>query len=315
MSILISGSLAYDYIMDFPGSFKDHIMPENIHILNVSFGVEKLTKSWGGTAGNIAYNMKLIGGNPIIVSSVGSDGGEYLRRLRKLGIKTNYIISTNKVMTASCHITTDADDNQISAFYNGSTIMAGNIRIKDIKEKLSLAIISPIKKEVMLRQLAMCEDLGIETAFDPGQQITSFSRNDLKKAINSSSFVLGNDYEIKLMQKVSGWNKKEILKKVKFLITTLGKRGSMIETEKNKKVDIMPCRVAVIKDPTGAGDAYRAGFFVGYEKGYDLRTCGQMGSVAASYAVETTGTQEHNFTLGNFIKRYKKTYKEAIILK
>jgi len=310
MPILISGALAYDHIMDFPGRFKDHIMPENIHILNVSFGVEKLQRSWGGTAGNIAYTMKLIGGDPIIVSAIGRDGDEYLNRLRKLEIKTDYIQRDKKLMTASCYITTDIDDNQITAFYNGPTILAGNIEIKDIKEKLILAIISPIKKEVMLKQLEECKVLGIESVFDPGQQITSFNKEELRKAIDKSSFVFGNDYEIKLMEKCSGWSKKEILSKVKVLVTTFGKRGSAIETKKNGRIDVGSCIVSEVKDPTGAGDAYRAGFFVGYEKEYDLKTCGQMGSVAASYAIEAIGTQEHYFTPDNFIKRYKKAYNE-----
>lgn len=314
MPILVSGALAYDHIMDFPGRFKDHIMPENIHILNVSFAVEKLQRSWGGTAGNIAYNMKLMGGNPIIVSAVGKDGDEYLNRLRKLDIKADYVRHDKEIMTASCYITTDIDDNQITAFYNGPTILAGNVKVKDIKEKLSLAIMSPIKKEVMLKQLEECKSLGIESVFDPGQQITSFSRNDLRKAINNSTFVFGNDYEIKLMEKCSGWSKKEILKKEKVLVTTLGKRGSLIEAEKGKKIDIKPCKVKIIKDPTGAGDAYRAGFFVGYEKGCELKTCGQMGSVTASFVIEAIGTQEHYFTIDDFIKRYEKAYNEPLRL-
>ncbi len=314
MSILISGSLAYDNIMDFSGLFRDHIMPENIHILNVSFGVEKLKRSWGGNAGNIAYMMKLIGGDPIIVSAVGKDGNEYIERLNKLGIKTDYIQRNKKLMTASCYITTDIDDNQISAFYNGPMILANDMKIKNIKEKISLAIFSPIKKKVMLRLIAECAGLGIESVFDPGQQITSFNKEELRRAINKSFFVFGNDYEIKLMEKCTGWSKKEILKKVKVLVTTLGKKGSMIETGKSKIINIKPCKVKIIKDPTGAGDAYRAGFFVGYEKGYDLKTCGQMGSVAASYAVETIGTQDYHFSVDNFIKRYKKAYNESLKL-
>lgn len=314
MSIFVSGALAYDRIMDFPGSFKDHIMPENIHILNVSFGVEKLVQSFGGTAGNIAFNIKLLGGDPIIVSAVGKDGGEYLSRLEGLGIKTNYIQKDDDLLTASCYITTDQDDNQISAFYNGPSILATRVNVADIKEPLSLAIVSPNKKEVILKQIGECSRLGVKAAFDPGQQITSFSREDLRKAISGSYFVLGNDYEIKLMETHSGWKKKEILQKVKVLITTLGKRGSIIETAEGDKVEAKACPPTAVVDPTGAGDAYRGGFFVGYEKGYNLKTCGQMGAVAASYAVETTGTQEYSFTKEDFIQRYKKAFGEDLKL-
>lgn len=315
MSILISGSLAYDHIMDFPGSFKDHIMPENLHILNVSFGLEGLRRTWGGTAGNISYTMKLMGGDPIIISAVGKDGSDYLDRLSKMGIKTDHVERDKELVTASCYIITDVDDNQITAFYNGPMILAKNVKIKDIKKKISIALFSPTKKEVILKQIDECEALGIETVFDPGQQITSFNKEELRQAIGRSALVFGNDYEIKLMEKSTGWSKEEILKKVKVLVTTLGKSGSLIETERNKRINVGLCNVPHVKDPTGAGDAYRAGFFVGYEKGFDLKTCGQMGSVAASFAVESVGTQEHYFTLDDFMARYKKAYNEILELK
>lgn len=314
MSILVSGSLAYDHIMNFQDRFKNHIVLENIHILNVSFPVDKMKRSWGGTAGNIAYNIKLLGEDPIIVSAVGKDGDRYLRRLRDLGIKTGYIIKDNGIFTASCYVTTDMDDNQISAFYNGPSFLASKINIAKIKEQMKLAIISPMKKEIMLKQIEQCRRLGIKVVFDPGQQITDFSSANLRKAINSAYFVIGNDYEIKLMEKRSGWTKKDILKKAHTLITTLGAHGSLIENRSGQKIKTKACPPKKNIDPTGAGDAYRGGFFAGYEKGFDLRICMEMGSVTASYAVETPGTQDYFFTKKDFVRRYKKTFDKKLPL-
>lgn len=309
MSILVAGALAFDHIMDFPDRFKNYIMPDKIHILNVSFAVDSIKRSWGGTAGNIAFGIKMMGSNPVIISAVGKDGDEYLNRLKKMGIKTDYILKDAKLLTASCFITTDKDDNQITSFYNGPFFLESKASISNINEPLCLAIISPNKKSVMMSQIKKCLQLGIKTAFDPGQQITSFNRSDLKKAISASYFVLGNDYEIKLMEKHSGWTKKEILKKTKVLITTLGKFGSMIETNKGEIIKVKACQSKKNVDPTGAGDAYRAGFFVAYEQGLDLKICAQIGGTLASYAVETLGTQEYSFTKKSFYKRYKKAFK------
>lgn len=308
MSILVAGALAFDHIMDFSDRFKNHIMPDKIHILNVSFAVDNIKRSWGGTAGNIAFGIKMLAGDPIIISAVGKDGDEYLHRLEKMGIKTDYIIKDAKLLTASCFITTDMDDNQITTFYNGPFFLESKASINNINESLGLAIISPNKKSVMISQIKKCSQLGIKTAFDPGQQITSFNRNDLKKAITASYFVLGNDYEIRLMEKHSGWTKKEILKRTRVLITTLGKFGSIVETNKGEIIKVKACQSKKVVDPTGAGDAYRAGFFIAYEQGLDLKTCAQTGSVLASYAVETQGTQEYYFTKKSFYKRCKKAF-------
>jgi len=314
MSILVSGSLVYDNIMNFPDSFKNHIMPENIHILNLSFAVDKLTRSWGGTAGNIAYTIKILGGEPVLVSALGKDGDAYLEYFKKMGVATDNIIHDKTQMTASAYITTDADDNQITAFYGGPLGRASEINVRDIKAKIGLAIISPTPKEVMLKHLKECFELGIKAVFDPGQQMTAFNELDLKKAISQAYFVVGNDYEIKLLQQRTGWDTKEILKNTKVLITTLGERGSVISTADGEMIEVGVCPPQSFDDPTGAGDAYRAGFFVGYELGYPLKTCGQMGAVAAAYAIETYGTQEYQFSKEEFCARYQKTFGESVSL-
>jgi adenosine kinase len=313
MSILVSGSLVYDHIMNFPDSFKNHIMPEQMHILNVCFMVDKLERSWGGTAGNIAFTMKMLGAEPLLLSVLGKDGRDYLEYMKDFGINTKYVLSDKKRVTASAYITTDADDNQIIAFFGGPLALAKEKSIREtIKEKFSLAIISPTDKEVMAQHLKECKEMGVKTIFDPGQQITAFSEIELKKMISQSEFVIGNDYEIKLLQERTGWSDEEILQNARVLITTLGERGSIIKTAEGETVSAGVCPPLSFDDPTGAGDAYRAGFFVGYEKGLDWKTCAQMGAVAASYAIETYGTQEHKFTKEEFCQRYKKTFKAEL---
>jgi len=313
MSILVSGSLSYDHIMNFPDSFKNHIMPEQIHILNVCFMVDKLERSWGGTGGNIAFTMKMLGGEPLLLSVLGKDGSDYLKYMKDFGIKTDYIISDTRLATASAFITTDADDNQITAFFGGPLSLAKDKKIVDVvKEKYNLALISPTDKDVMVQHIKECKEMGVKAIFDPGQQITAFSEIELKKMISQAEFVIGNDYEIKLLQDRTGWNEEEILKNTNVLITTLGEKGSIVKTADGETVTAGVCPPMSFDDPTGAGDAYRAGFFVGYEQGLDWKTCAQMGAVAASYAIETYGTQEHKFNKQEFCERYEKAFGEKL---
>ncbi len=307
MSILLSGSLAYDYIMDFPDSFRNHILPDQLHILNVCFVVENLKKNFGGVAGNIAYTMKMLGEEPIIFSPLGSDGGDYLEYLKSIKLNTNYIFLTENKLTSSAHITTDKDDNQITAFYNGSLGEAINLSIEAVKEKIDLALISPTQKEAMIRHAKECYEKQIPFCFDPGQQLTAFSSQELMAIIGQAKFLIGNDYEIKLLQSKTGWDMTELLNHVEVVITTLGDKGSIITT-KDGNIEIGVCPAQSVDDPTGAGDAYRAGFFTAYARGKDLETCGQVASVSAVYAVENYGTQNHQFTLEDFKDRYQKTF-------
>ncbi len=312
MAILVSGSLVYDHIMNFPDSFKNHILPDQIHILNVCFMVDRLERSWGGTGGNIAFDIKSLGADPVLVSAVGSDGRDYVNYLARHGLKTEQILVDEKRLTASAYITTDADDNQMTAFYNGPLDIAKDVDVSNI-EGVSLAIISPTHKEVMKKHLKECSEKQIKTVFDPGQQITAFSETELQQMISQSYFIIGNDYEIKLLQERTGWDTKEILKNAKVLITTLGDRGSVVTTSEGEEIEIGTCAPRSFDDPTGAGDAFRAGFFVGYELGYNWKTCGQMGAVMASYAIEIYGTQVE-FTKDDFALRYEQAFKEKIIL-
>lgn len=307
MSVLVSGSLAYDYIMDFPDSFKNHILPEQIHILNVSFVVDKLKKNFGGTAGNIAYTMKLLDIDPIVVGKLGIDADEYLKHFKKQQITADYVSVSKEFLSASAYITTDKDDNQITAFYPGAGSEQTVHGIKDIREKIHIGIISPTQKETMIEHSKQLYEKQIPIMFDPGQQITALNPRELAMLIGQAKMLIANDYEMKLIESKTGWNETDLFDHVEIVITTRGEQGSRIATL-DEALEIPPCPAQSVDDPTGAGDAYRAGFLSGYVRGFDLETCGRMGSVAAVYAVEHYGTQNHDFVLADFEKRYKETY-------
>ncbi len=313
MPTLLSGSLAYDYIMAFPDTFKQHILPDQIHILNVCFVVEELKKNYGGTAGNIGYTMHLLGESPIVFSPVGTDGKEYVEYLEERGINTTYTSVVENKLTASAHITTDKDDNQITAFYNGALAEADKLNIADVTEKIEFALISPTDKRAMLEHAKQCFDASIPFCFDPGQQITAFTPQELMRVVGQATFLIGNDYEMKLLEEKTGWDTNELLNHVEVVILTLGEKGSMVIT-KDQTFEIAPCKPQSVDDPTGAGDAYRAGFFAAHAQGHDYQTCGQVGAVAASYAIEKYGTQNHHFTMEEFSERYEKTYSTPIEL-
>lgn len=313
MPILISGSLAYDYIMDFPDSFKNHILPDQLHILNVCFVVDQLKKNLGGCAGNIAYTIKLLGGEPIVFGPLGSDGNEYLKHFKKNGISTKYMPITSDKLTSSAHITTDKDDNQIIAYYNGAGDEAVNLRIADVKEQLDLALITPTKKDAMIIHAKECYERRLPFVFDPSHQLTAFDGRELCMLIGQAKFYIGNDYELKLTYQKTGWDEVELLNHVEIVIMTLGERGSIIMT-RDQRFEIQPCPARSVDDPTGAGDAYRAGFFTAYAQGFDLETCGQVGSVAATYAIEHYGTQNHTFKINEFTRRFLETYEKPINL-
>ncbi len=309
--ILLAGSLSYDYIMDFPDSFKNHILPEYIHILNVCFMVDKMKENFGGTTGNIAYNLKLLGTEPLIMCPLGKDGQKYRDYLEKLGIETKYIPTIEDKLTASAHVTTDKDDNQITAFYNGALFDAVNLSINDIQDEFDLAFLSPNYKEAMVKHAKECFDKKLKFVFDPGQQITAFNQQELLMVIGMADYLIANDYEMKLIQDKTGLSEQDLVKEVEVLIKTLGEKGSVIYT-KDELIEIEPCRVSSVEDPTGAGDAYRGGFFTAFCLGYDLQLCGQFGSVAASYAIEKYGTQNHSYTKSEFKQRFFNTYNKEI---
>lgn len=314
MATLISGSMAYDYIMDFPDSFKNHILPDQIHILNVCFVVEQMRKNYGGCAGNIAYTMQMLGGNPLIFAPLGSDGEEYKKFLESHSVPTTYLPISSSKLTSSAHITTDKDHNQVIAYYSGAGDEALEMSVSAVTEPIDFAMITPTNKLAMIKHAKECSEKKIPFVFDPSHQLTAFSAQELMMLIGQSKFYIANDYEMKLTEQKTGWDTEELLNHVEFVIVTMGEKGSFIRS-KDELFEIPPCPAFSVQDPTGAGDSYRAGFFTAYAQGMDLETCGRVGSVAATYTVEQYGTQNHSFTKEEFCERYEKAYGKPLTLK
>jgi len=308
-SVLVSGSIVYDRIMTFPGLFKDHILPNQTHILNVSFTLQRTEESFGGTAGNIAYNLSLLKEPAILLGLVGHDFSPYAKWLKKNKINFSKVKQSKDNPTASAYIMTDKADNQISGFYPGSMDVKYCSLIKKIK-KPSLAIVSPDFKPRMIEYVRLYKELGVDYIFDPGQQITSFTSAELKRVIQGAKVLIGNDYEIKLVLNKLNINSSNLEKLIDILVITKGAKGSEIYSKEGRFI-IRPAKVKNIIDPTGAGDAYRAGFIKGLLAGSGLQKAGQLASTIAAYAVEHQGTQAHKFTLKEFTNRYKQNYETS----
>ena len=317
MNVIVTGSLGFDYIMDFPGIFSDRIMPDKIHNLSLSFLVDKLNKNFGGTAGNIAYSLKLLGIEPIILSSAGNDFSPYRKFLLNKKISVKQIKIAQDVITGSYFVVTDKEDNQIGSFYIGASKYNKNLKIINLinkKNPINFVVIAPNHPQAMNNYIQECIKLKLSFMFDPAFQIDNFSNIDLLKGISHAQILIANDYEIALILSKLKISHEKLTSLVPILITTLGAKGSIIENN-HKKITIKPAKPKNVSDPTGAGDAYRAGFLAGYLRGFDLNICGQMGSIAAVYTVEKYGTITHDFSIREFVKRYKTNYKEQLNLK
>jgi len=309
--IVVSGSLAYDQIMDFPGKFSDHILPDQVHNLNLSFLLSSCRQSFGGTAGNIAYNLTLLQERPTIFGVAGSDFLNYRKRLQTQNVDVKYLKIFTQERTAAAYIMTDLADNQIAAYYPGplpKNYARGAARkLKNI----DLAIIAPEDKNRMLDYAAIYKKNKVPYIFDPGQAIISFSAAELRRALSGAKILIGNDYEIKLILDKLSAKHEHLSKLVDTLIVTKGSAGSEIY-QGNDRISIKAAKPRKISDPTGAGDAYRAGLIKGLINGYNLKTCGQVGALTAVYAVEKFGTQNHKFSLSEFKKRYRVNFKETL---
>jgi len=294
-NILISGSLAYDSIMVFQDYFKNHILPDQIHKLSVSFFVPELKRNFGGTAGNIAYNLSLLNSNSIIIATAGDDFSAYEKRLSKFDVMQDYIKIIPASLTAQAYITTDLDDNQITAFHPGAMMESHQNSISNITEKVDLAIVSPAGKEGMLKHARECFEKGIPFMFDPGQGLPMFNKNELNTFINQATYIAVNDYEAELLMKISGLDVNEIQKKVEALIITKGAYGSEIYSD--KKIKINPITADSPIDPTGCGDAYRAGLLYGITNKLTWEETGKLASVMGSIKIKTQGGQNHQPSL------------------
>lgn len=310
--ILITGSLAFDYIMDFPQTFEENIIPEKLKTLSVSFLVHKFSKNFGGVAGNIAYNIALFGLKPSIISIVGKkDFAPYAKHLRKISVDISSVKQMDNEFTANAFIITDKNNCQITGFYPGES-RNEQLSITN-SQSLDFIVIAPDTPVNMDNFVNQAKNLDVPYLYDPAQQIPRLTINQLKNGIEGAEIIIGNDYEIALVTKKTGITKKQMLQKKKIVVTTLGAKGSLIETINNKYfVGIIKLKSVV--DPTGAGDAYIAGLIAGYLKCYSLLVCGQIGATAASYAIEHYGTQNHKFSLSDFKKRYQKAFKKSVDL-
>ena len=302
MHTLICGSLAYDTIMVFQDQFKNHILPDKIHALSVSFYVPEMRREFGGTAGNIAYNLQLLEGKPLIMATVGEDFGSYTQWLNTHGIDSAHIKTIPSTFTAQAFITTDTDDNQITAFHPGAMSEAHQNSVKDAKD-ITLAIIAPDGRDGMFQHARECFEAGIPFLFDPGQGLPMFNGEELLHFIEMADYLAVNDYESQIIQDKTGLNLEELAQKVKALIVTLGSAGSQIYAD-GQRFDIPCVKAESIVDPTGCGDAYRAGLLFGMSNGWDWPTCGRLASTMGAIKIASRGGQNHKPTRADIEQIY-----------
>lgn len=306
MRILVSGSLAYDKIMEYPGRFSDHIMPDKIHAINLSFVAENLVEHFGGTAGNIAYGLVLLGEKPTVLAAAGRDFQLYRDRLEKAGVNLDFAPIISDKPTTISNIMTDSADNQIAALCLGAMAHSCDIKENEIPAD-AFAIISPGNIDDMRRLPTLYREKKVPFIFDPGQQIPQLSADALRNGITGAKVFISNDYELALVLEKTGWTEEEILGQAGILVTTLGEKGSRIRTGKNV-FEIPASSVKKVVDPTGAGDAYRAGFIKGLLANWPLEVAGRFAGVMAAYAVEVYGTQEYQTSLPEAHARYKESF-------
>jgi adenosine kinase len=293
MAAVICGSLAFDTIMSFEGRFAEQILPDQLHILNVSFLVPALRRDFGGCAGNIAYSLKLLGGTPLPMGAVGTDGAEYLERLKQLGISTEFVRRVDSTYTAQAMIMTDRDNNQITAFHPGAMMQAHLTQIA-ARNDIKLGIISPDGRDAMLQHAQQFKAAGIPFVFDPGQGLPMFDGKDLAGFIDQATWVTVNDYEGKMLSERTGWSSAEISKKVQGLVVTLGGEGCEVWTNGEKTL-VPPVKAKEVVDPTGCGDAWRGALLFGLEQGWSLARCAELGNQVGSIKIANRGPQ--NYTL------------------
>ena len=299
MQLYVAGSIALDRIMNFPGKFADHILPDKIHILNVCFLVDGLNEYFGGTAGNIAYNLAMLGEKPLILSCAGKDFAPYAERLKGLGLSLEGIRTVDDQFTAGAYFTTDETDSQIIAFNPGAMRERCGYAFPEKPEGKVMAIVSPTNVNDMVELPEHFKKVGIPYIFDPGQQITALTGEQMAGAIEGSFALCANDYELEMVMKATGLSRGELLQRTGALITTLGDQGSII-AEGAKETRVAAVKVDKAVDPTGAGDAYRAGLLKGLSLGQSLPQAAELGSVCAAFCVARKGTQEHSFSMAEF---------------
>jgi adenosine kinase len=306
MRIVVTGSIAYDYLMSFPGKFTEHFLPQHMNRVSLSFLVDTMDKRRGGCAPNIAYTLALLGERPLLMATAGQDFGEYRQWLEAAGIDTSPVKQIDGKFCASFFCSTDADNNQIASFYTGAMAEAGQLSFRTVSD-CGLAIIAPNDPGAMVQYAEECRTLGIRFIFDPGQQCARMSGDELREGITGAAIVIVNDYELELLRQKTGLSEPDILKAAHALIITRGELGSTVVTP-DGRVDVAAVAPHRIVDPTGVGDAYRGGLMKGIALDLPYESCARMGSVAATYALEHLGGQSHAYTWDEFKRRYEEHF-------
>lgn len=306
VTALICGSVAYDNIMVFEDSFKNHILPDKIHILNVSFLVPRLRREFGGCAANIAYNMKLLGEDPLPMATVGQDFDPYRAWLEHNGIRQDHIMVLDGVLTAQAFITTDLDDNQITAFHPGA-MSRSHLNTVPASAGITLGVVAPDGRDGMLQHAAQFAAAGIPWLFDPGQGLPMFDGAELRGFVEQATWVAVNDYEGQMLQERTGWSAGDIASRVQAYVVTRGAQGSLVHAQ-GREYTIPPARPETVRDPTGCGDAYRAGLIYGLMNELDWETTGRIASLLGAIKVAHAGTQSHRFEMKDFKQRYRAAF-------
>jgi adenosine kinase len=303
MTALICGSMAYDTVMVFEGKFRDHILPDRLHVLNVAFLVPSMRRNFGGCAGNIAYNLKLLGGEGLIMATVGHDFAPYAEWLERSGLPQTHVRVVADQYTAQAYITTDLENNQITAFHPGAMNYSHLNRVSD-STGIRIGIVAPDGRQGMLEHAAQFAAAGVPFVFDPGQGLPMFGDVELRDFIERASWVAVNDYEASLLAERTGWSLEKIATQVRALIVTRGAEGSWILAD-GQRLEIPVAKTARIADPTGCGDAYRAGLLFGLERGFDWHTTGRVAALLAGIKIEQHGTQQHRCSPDEFRDRFR----------
>ncbi|MCB0210659.1 MAG: carbohydrate kinase family protein [Anaerolineae bacterium] len=308
MKVAVTGSMAFDYIMSFPDQFANHILPDQIQRLSVSFLVDSMRRERGGTAGNIAYNLALLDQPALLMATVGQDAPEYIAGLRARGVDTSGVLQLPNEFTASFFVSTDQTNNQIALFYTGAMAKSGQISFAEQDyNAIKLAIISPNDPWAMVKYAQECHDLQIPYIYDPSQQIPRLSADDLVRGIEGATILMVNDYEFEMIKNKTGLTTDDLKSKVETIIVTQGSQGSIIYVD-GQELDIPPARPNRIADPTGVGDAYRAGIIAGLMRNYPWEVTGRLGSITAVYVLEQHGTQRHTYNRRQIANRYREIF-------
>lgn len=311
MDILVTGSVAYDYLMTFPGYFKEHLLAEHLEKISLSFLVETLVRRRGGIAPNIAYTLALLGGRPRVLATVGEDFAEYRAWLEEQGVDTLNIKVVPGKYTASFFATTDRSNAQVASFYPGAMAHAAELSLRELAGELpNLVVISPNEPAAMELYVRECGELGIPYVYDPSQQIIRFEGDVLRRGVEGAHALFVNEYEFELVKDKTKMTVADLMSQLEFMVVTLGPKGAMVYFGGGQQsVEAVP--TDLIADPTGGGDAFRGGFLTGYRLGLDWGICAQLGSLAATYCLENEGPQAHHFTIEDFLARYRQFYDDA----